>query len=435
MSKKVPVFWKKTNIVVDAGWGDNGKGKFVDIGSQYADVVVRWAGGPNAGHTVKNDKGEFKFHLMPSGIFNTLCILGDTVVIDPHVLIEEIDQMESRGFPVNAQNLLISKDASLILEWHKHRDALTETARGGKKLGTTGRGIGPAYSDRTERTGLKMFHLFEPNFEQLFEREFHWQSRLTTLMGGEKNPYDYDRMLSHLKSAAKRLKPMVTDVIPIIWKMHDACKNVLGEGAQGSLLDLDLGTTPFVTSSHPTVAGFGIATGIHAHQITHVLAAVRAYGARVGDGPFPTELLDTTGEYIREKGHEYGTTTGRPRRCGWFDCVATWYGARVSGATHIALTKLDVLDELEEIKVCVAYEYDGVRYDRKNLPTIKPRFLDHVKPVYKLFDGWKTSTRDARKFSNLPKKAQQYVDFLEKGIGLPIKFISVGPDRDETIER
>jgi len=435
MSTKTPPYWKGTNVVLDAGWGDSGKGKFVDIGSQYADVVVRWAGGPNAGHTVKNEHGEFKFHLMPSGIFNTLCILGDTVVIDPHVLLEEIDEMESRGFPLTPLNLLISADASLILEWHKHRDALTETARGGKKLGTTGRGIGPAYSDRTERTGLKMFHLYESNFEKLFEREFRWQSKLCKLMGGDHEAFDYDGMLAHLKNARERLKPMVQNVIPLIWKMHDAGKNVLGEGAQGSLLDLDLGTTPYVTSSHPTIAGFGIATGIHANKVKRVLAAVRAYGARVGDGPFPTELFDKMGEHIREVGHEYGTTTGRPRRCGWFDIIATWYGARVAGATHIALTKLDVLDDVEEIKVCTAYEVDGQKYDARNLPTIKPRFLDKAQPVYKTFPGWQVSTRSVKKFKELPIKAQKYVLFLEKHVELPIKFVSVGPDREDTIAR
>jgi adenylosuccinate synthase len=279
-----------------------------------------------------------------------------------------------------------------------------------------------------------MFHLFESNFETLFEREFHWQSRLTTLMGGEKDPYDYDRMLSHLKTAAQRLKPMVQDVLPVIWKMHDSGKNVLGEGAQGSLLDLDLGTTPFVTSSHPTVAGFGIATGIHSHEVSHILAAIRAYGARVGDGPFPTELLDKTGDYIRETGHEYGTTTGRPRRCGWFDAVATWYGARVSGATELAITKLDVLDELDEIKVCVGYEMGEQKFGIGNIPNFKPRFLDKVKPVYKIFEGWKKSTKLASTFGELPIKAQKYIKFIEKQVDMPVKFISVGPDREETIE-
>ncbi|MFQ5452377.1 MAG: adenylosuccinate synthetase, partial [Candidatus Paceibacterota bacterium] len=313
MAERAPQHLQGTNVVLDAGWGDNGKGKLVDIGSQYADLVVRWAGGPNAGHTVKNELGEFKFHLMPSGIFNSLCVLGDTVVIDPDILLHEIDELDSRGFPVDESNLLISADASLILDWHKGRDALSETARGGRKIGTTGRGIGPTYADRTDRTGLQFHHLYEPDFEKRLMREFVWQTRLTRLMEGDtrignlsredfegssprafsqmvmesigSGPYDFEEMYNRLITARERLKQMVTNVFPVIQEVHRGDGNLLGEGAQGALLDLDLGTTPFVTSSHPTIEGFGIATGIHANEVSNVFAATRAYGARVGEGP------------------------------------------------------------------------------------------------------------------------------------------------------
>ncbi len=463
MSKRTPAYWKGTNVVLDVGWGDNGKGKFVDIGSQYADLVVRWAGGPNAGHTINNEFGEFKFHLMPSGIFNSLCVLGDTVIIDPDILIGEIDELNLRGFPINESNLLISADASLIFDWHKRRDVLSEAARGGKMIGTTGRGIGPTYADRTDRTGLKIHHLYEPDFEKRLMREFVWQTRMTKLMEGKTHignlsredfegisphafnqmvrksigngPYDFEKMYDRLTIARERLEPMVKNVFPIIQKVHRDGGNLLGEGAQGALLDLDLGTTPYVTSSHPTMAGFSIATGINANEVRNVYGVTRAYGARVGEGPFPTELEDETGEYIRKVGKEYGTTTGRPRRCGWFDAIITKYSVRVSGATKVALTKLDVLDELDEIKICIGYKVDGQRYDADTLPTIKPRFLYRAKPIYETMPGWEQKTSEVRSFGDLPLKAQKYALRIEDLLSTPIKFVSVGPEREATIVR
>ena len=431
MSNSSSFKWNGTSLVLDAAWGDNGKGKIVDYLSPQADLVIRWAGGPNAGHTVNNEHGEFKFHLIPSGIFNTKCILADTVVVDLDILIHEIDELLSRGIPVSSKNLLISPDITMILDWHKKRDALIEVARGEKPIGTTRRGIGPAYADRTERIGLQIHHLFEKNFEKRFKKEFDWQTRLTKLMSGgvEKKPYDYDDILRRLKFARKRLEPMIQEVLPVIWKAHKEGKRILGEGAQGALLDIDLGTAPYVTSSHPTRAGFSAATGVY--KINHVYAASRAYTARVGSGPFPTELKDEIGDHLVEVGHEYGTTTGRRRRCGWFDAVATYYGAHIAGATEIAITKLDVLDGLDEVKICVGYIFEGKKYGIGKIPTIKNRFLDHVTPIYKTMNGWSGSTKEARSFKNLPKNAQKYILMLQKLLDKKIRFVSVGPKRDE----
>jgi len=315
----------------------------------------------------------------------------------------------------------------------------------------------------TDRTGLKLYHLYEPDFDKRLMREFVWQTRMTRLMEGKTHignlsredfegispqafsqmvrksigngPYDFEKMYERLTIARERLEPMVTNVFPIIQEVHKRGGNLLGEGAQGALLDLDLGTTPYVTSSHPTMAGFSIATGIYSNKVRNVYGVTRAYGARVGEGPFPTELKDKTGEHIRKVGNEYGTTTGRPRRCGWFDAVLTKHGIRVSGATEVAFTKLDVLDELAEINICIGYEVDGQQYDADTLLTVKPRFLNYAQPIYETMPGWEEETSDVHSFDDLPLKAKQYVLRIQDLLSAPIKFVSVGPEREATIVR
>lgn len=449
--------WHGTTLVNDIAWGDNGKGRIIDYLASDADLVIRWAGGPNAGHTVNNERGEFKFHLMPSGIFEATCILADTVAVDPDILIAEMDSLQKRGVTVSEKNLMISPDITMILDWHKRRDNLNEVARGGSAIGTTGKGMGPLYADRAERTGIQIHHLYSSDFEERLLREFTWQTRLARLMGGERllselsanefahmsreqfmkmakkalsdSPYDFEDMLQRLYRARDRFKPMVCDVIPVIWDAFDNGKNILGEGAQGALLDIDLGTTPFVTSSHPTRGGFSIATGIY--DIDNVYGATRAYTARVGGGPFPTELTDSIGDHLVEVGKEYGTTTGRRRRCGWFDAVISRFGARIAGATEVAITKLDVLDELDEVKICTGYEVGRTHYGVGQIPSVKPRFLSQAKPVYETMAGWQEPTSGARSFEDLPDDAQKYVLRIQELLDTNVKFVSVGPQREE----
>lgn len=446
-------FWKGINVITDTAWGDSGKGKLVDLASQNVDMVIRYNGGGNAGHTVKNDKGIFKNHLMPSGIYNpkALCILTGGVVIDLFMLVQEILEHRAKGVKISPKNLLISQDAHLVMPWHKRRDGLKEKARGGAKIGTTGQGIGPTYSDRKNREGIRMSDLLDRDFEKIFEKEIVYQERLTRLMDGElllseignkklkpskikesQNPYfNKKEILNKLRDVKEILAPMIANVLPIIWKYQDQGKNILGEGAQGALLDLELGGYPYVTSSHPGVAGFSLSTGIQHKDVSKVVGVTKAYTTRVGEGPMPTELFDETGQYIQKQGGEFGATTGRPRRCGWLDIPAVKYGIRITGVNSIALMKLDVLDELKEVEICVGYTVNNKQY--KDLPTADPKFMSNAKPNNITLTGWQENTSGVKTFKDLPRNAQKYILTVQKLLGIPAEIISVGPERDATI--
>ncbi len=429
--------WKGIQIVTDPTWGDNGKGKIVDVLGPLADMVIRYAGGPNAGHTVKNNRGEFKFHVIPSGICNpkTLCVLAEGVVINPLLLVSEITTLRAQGIAVTPQNLLIAAHAHAILPWHRVRDGLSEVARGGKSIGTTKHGIGPAYADKTERVGLRMADVCSPNFEELFEKELRWQQKLIALMQKEEGTDEMLRYVNEFRQNRSRiqkiLRPLVGPTLETIWRYADSGKRIIGEGAQGALLDIDLGNYPYVTSSHPGLNGFSIATGIDPRQVRRVIGVTKAYATRVGGGPMPTELTDTTGDLLRTAGHEFGTTTGRPRRCGWLDVPAIRYGCRIAGVTSLALTKLDILDSFTQIKICTTYRYKGKTYT--TLPTADPDFMDRAKPIYEIHKGWEQQTSSVRSFEKLPGHAKTYVKRIEKLVGLPIEIVSVGPSREATI--
>ena len=423
-----------TNIVIDTAWGDSGKGKFVDVFSGDADIVVRFNGGANAGHTVVNDYGEFKFHLIPTGIFNpdALSVLAGSVALAPLTLVEEINELREKGVEISPKNLLISEYAHMIMPWHIARDTLREAARGNDKVGTTGRGIGPLFADRTERIGLRVGDMLKANFEEILLQELDWQARLVALMDSE-TILDKDKILEDARVAQACLLPMIGNPLSKIWKAQDKGANILGEGAQGILLDIDLGTYPFVTSSHPGLTGFSIATGLQQKDINRVIGVTKAYQTRVGEGPMPTELFGEVGDNLRELGKEYGATTGRPRRCGWLDLPALRYSLRVGGVNSIALTKIDVLDGMDEIKICTHYEYEGTRYD--TLPTADAAFMAKATPVFEIVPKWYAPTEGVRDFADFPVEAQGYVKYIEESVGVPVEIVSNGPARDEVIYR
>ncbi len=425
--------WNGIYVVTDPTWGDNGKGKIVDLLADRAEMSIRYNGGPNAGHTVRNQYGEFKFHLMPSAIFNpkALCILADAVVIDPKTLAEEILSIRKAGVKISAKNLMISRAAHMIMPWHRDRDNLRETVRGEGKIGTTGRGIGPTYADRTERVGLQMKDLVATDFKKRLENEMAWQEKLVALMKGKKFIYDRKAVMQELSEAREVLAPLIADVMPKIDEYFQKGKRILGEAGQGALLDLDRGTYPYVTSSHPGIVGFSLTTGIPPKAVKKVVAVTKAYTTRVGEGPLPTELLNKDGEKIREVGHEYGTTTGRPRRCGWLDVPALRYGVQVAGADELALTKIDVYDGFAKVKICVGYEINGKRYT--TIPSVDIDFLKNAKAIFEEMPGWQSPTSHIRDIKKMPKEAQAYIKKIEKLVGKPISIVSVGPAREETM--
>jgi adenylosuccinate synthase len=431
---------KGTNIVIDTAWGDSGKGKFVDVFSGDADLVVRFNGGANAGHTVVNEYGEFKFHLIPTGIFNpkALSILAGSVAISPLTLVDEINELREKGVSISPKNLLISEYAHMIMPWHIARDNLRESARGDAKVGTTGRGIGPLYADRTERVGVRVGDMLKANFEEIILRELDWQTRLITLMDVEE-PSSHlenlapEKVLADFRAAKEVLAPMIGNPLPIIWEAQKAGKEILGEGAQGILLDIDLGTYPYVTSSHPGVTGFSIATGLQQNDINRVIGVTKAYQTRVGEGPMPTELLGEVGDKLRELGNEYGATTGRPRRCGWLDLPSLRYSLQVGGVNSIALTKIDVLDGMDEIKICTHYEHNGKKYD--TLPTADAAFMAEAKAIYETMPKWDGATFGIKDFADFPPEAQDYVKYIEDAVGVPVEIISNGPAREEVFYR
>ncbi|MGM0507007.1 MAG: adenylosuccinate synthase [Bacteroidota bacterium] len=421
-------------IVVGAQWGDEGKGKVVDLLSKEANYVIRYQGGANAGHTLKFDDQEVVLHLIPSGMFNgdATCIIGNGVVIDPIALVQEIEQVESMGVDLK-EKLKISESAHMILPYHKVLDQVKEKSRGKEAIGTTGRGIGPAYVSKVSRVGIRMADL-------LNRREFEAKLRQTLKDINqalehiyEEKPLDAGEMMKQLEPAFDRISPYICNTTELVHDAIDSDEQLLLEGAQGSLLDLDHGTYPYVTSSSPTAGGACTGSGIPPTAITDVIGITKAYCTRVGNGPFPTELHDKTGEALRKHGAEFGATTGRPRRCGWLDLVALSYAVRLNGLTEIAFTKLDVLDHFEEIQVCTEYEIDGER--TRVFPATCDE-LDRVTPVYTTLKGWKgETTRDIGMLEKLPQAAQAYISYAEKALGIPFRIISTGPNRSETIVR
>jgi adenylosuccinate synthase len=422
-------------VVVGGQWGDEGKGRVIDLLAQKAHIVARYSAGNNAGHTVVNELGEFKLHLVPAGIFypDKACVIGNGVVIDPAVLLGEIEELESRGVSVRGR-LSLSDRAQVLMPWHPLIDRLDEELRGKGAIGTTGRGVGPAFADKVGRAGVRVADLLDrESLLQLLSFLVPYKNAiLDKLYGAE--PLSLERVHAEYADYGSRLAPFVADVGTLVQEALVRGDTVLLEGAQGALLDLDAGTYEYVTSSVPSslAGGATIGIGIGPTQIDRVLGVYKAYNTRVGNGPMPTELTDETGDLLREGGPrpEYGATTGRPRRCGWFDAVAAHYTARINGVTAIALTRLDVLDQLPTIKVCTAYQLDGRQ--THSLPASGAALL-RARPVYEERPGWNEDTSGVRRFRDLPENARAYVRRIEELLGAPVHLVSVGPEREQAI--
>ena len=417
-------------VLVGAQWGDEGKGKATDLLGDKVDYVVRYQGGNNAGHTVVIGDKKFALHLLPSGILTPGCtpVIGNGVVIDLEVLFREIDGLNDKG--VDTSKLLISANAHIITPYHVTVDKVSERFLGKRAIGTTGRGIGPTYGDKIGRIGIRVQDLFDPSIlSQKVEGALTQKNELLVKIYNRAAIKPKD-VVDHLLSFAERLRPMVSDTSLILNQALDAGKTVLLEGGQGTLLDVDHGTYPFVTSSNPIAGGASTGSGIGPTRIKSVIGILKAYTTRVGSGPFPTELFDKWGEYLRDQGGEFGTTTGRERRCGWFDAPIARYATRVNGLTDIFLTKLDVLTGIKEIPVCVAYEVDGKRVEE--VPVSQTDF-HHAKPIYEIYPGWDEDITGCKKFEDLPKNAQSYVRALEKLSETRFSAIGVGPERNATI--
>ncbi|HVH65858.1 MAG TPA: adenylosuccinate synthase [Candidatus Acidoferrum sp.] len=418
-------------ILVGGQWGDEGKGKIIDLLSEKANMVIRSQGGNNAGHTVVNAGQEFRFHLIPSGILyrNTTCVIGNGVVLDPRVLLEEMQQVQSRG--ISIERLIISDRAHLIMPWHPILDKLEEEQRGDDRLGTTWRGIGPAYADKVRRIGFRVGDLTKPKF---------LEKKLAFVLGKIKNPIleklydetplDLQEILRQYTEYGERLMPYIKDIFPIVHESVVRKDGILLEGAQGSMLDLDFGTYPYVTSSSPTAGGALTGSGIAPTAVDLTMGVFKAYTTRVGYGPMPTELDNALGEQIREIGREYGTTTGRARRVGWFDAVVGRYSVALNGIGSIALTKLDVLDEFDPIRICTGYLSKGELHE---YPVSNISHLKHCEPVYETLPGWRSSIAGIRRPEDLPKATRRYIDRLSELCGAPIDIVSIGPARDQTI--
>jgi adenylosuccinate synthase len=419
-----------TVAVIGAQWGDEGKGKIVDLLAQSSKVVVRFSGGDNAGHTIVNPSGEFRLHLVPSGIFypDTICIIGNGVVINPAVLLSEIDDLNKNG--INTSNLFISDRAHLIMPYHIILDGLEEKRRGKEALGTTGKGIGPAFADKIARLGIRTGDLL--NKEQ-------FRSRLGSIIELKNsiiekiynaNPLSEEEIYQQYCIYGDTLAPFIRDTRGTLQEMLSRQVPILLEGAQGTLLDPDWGTYPYVTSSSPLAAGASIGCGLGIKKIDNIVGIFKAYTTRVGGGPMPTELKDEVGDFIREHAHEYGATTGRPRRCGWFDAVAGKFSVQINGFTDIALTRLDVLDAFDTIKICTAYKLESEIVDYFPSDSF---ILEKCQPIYEELPGWKTPTNDIKKLNKLPGHARQYISRLEELLTCPISLISVGAERERAI--
>jgi adenylosuccinate synthase len=423
---------KNTIAVVGLQWGDEGKGKIIDYLATQADMVVRAQGGANAGHSVVIGGKRYSLHLIPSGVLNegTVNIIGNGVVFDPEAFFAELDSLRADG--IIADKIYVSDRAHVVFPYHKSLDKLAETARGEANIGTTLKGIGPCYMDKVERSGLRVCDMLDGDSfkDKLRERIEAKNLIITQLYGGE--ALDANSIIGKYAEYAKRLTPFVRDTGVLVSEAVASGQKVLFEGAQGSMLDLDLGTYPYVTSSHPVSGGFAVGAGIGDGCINEVIGITKAYTTRVGAGPFATELSDETGALIRERGHEYGVTTGRPRRCGWFDGVVCGYTARINGATGLALMLVDVLSGFDEINICYAYEADGERVEHypASLAT-----LEKCRPVYKTVKGWRQDITQITSWDELPEEAKNYVAEVEAVCGVPVKFVSVGPGREQTIVR
>ncbi|MFQ5453529.1 MAG: adenylosuccinate synthase [Candidatus Zixiibacteriota bacterium] len=420
----------KNKIIVGCQWGDEGKGKIVDLMSADADIIARFQGGANAGHTIVVDNKKYVLHLLPSGIIHPgkICIIGNGVVLDPFGFKEELDFITSQGIDYH-DRLWISPAINLVLPYHKLIDSVEEKNRGTGSLGTTKRGIGPAYVDKIARQGIRIADLFSP--ERLKKRlEYQRILKEKYFTGSADEKTNLDRTYNELLELFEYIKPMVIDVSLYLYRAFKEEKNILFEGAQGSMLDVDLGTYPFATSSNTTTGGALTGLGIGPKMIDNIIGVVKAYTTRVGAGPFPTELVDVAGEQLRHHGDEYGATTGRPRRCGWLDLVALRHAVRINGVNSIAITKLDVLDSFPEINVCVAYKLNGVTHTEVPLDLSE---LSYVKPIYKTFPGWKTETTGTTSFDNLPDNARNYLKYIADDLEVDIALISTGAKRKETI--
>ena len=411
-------------IVLGAQWGDEGKGKMTDYLAEEADVVVRFQGGNNAGHTVEVGDRQYKLHLIPSGILydNKLNVIGNGVVVDPKALFEEIGYLEKEGVEVMPEKLIISDRAHLIMPYHRVLDVLKEKARGKNDIGTTGKGIGPCYTDKFERCGIRVCDLLhEDVFEEKLRENIRMKNEyITKVLGGE--ALDVEEILVQYKQYAEKIRPFVKDTSVKVYDSIKEDKTVLFEGAQGMLLDIDHGTYPYVTSSNTTAGGVSNGIGVGPNMITNAVGITKAYTTRVGKGPFPTELENETGEWIRTKGHEYGVTTGRSRRCGWLDLVIVKSAVRVSGLTSLAVTKIDTLAGLDKLKVCVGYKFNGeiIDYFPASLED-----LAKCEPVYEEFDGWDDSVADARSYDEIPENAKKYLERISEFTGTRISIVSV----------
>jgi adenylosuccinate synthase len=420
-------------IVVGAQWGDEGKGKIIDILTPKAKHVVRSQGGNNAGHTIIVGQEEYKFHLIPSGILHpqTTCYIGAGTVLDPEVLIREIDLLEKRGHQVKGR-LKISSAAHVIFPYHREMDLLLEKKKGSRSIGTTGRGIGPCYADKANRLGIRMGEFIRPDiFPKVLNSVLNLKNEELVQIYDAPS-LSYENILKQYGDYAKILSPFVLDIEPLIWEAMEKAENILLEGAQGTFLDTTSGTYPFVTSSNTSAAGICSGAGIGPSSLYHTLGVVKSYATRVGNGPFPTEILNEPLFLDHQKAREFGTTTGRKRRVGWFDAVMAKTAVRLNGLQSFALTKLDILDPLDTIKICVAYKLNDTLY--RHVPSLVED-LAKVEPIYETLPGWKTSTQEINKIDHLPKQAKAYLQRIEQLCGIPISVVSVGPERDKTMMR
>ena len=417
-------------VVVGSQWGDEGKGKIVDVLGEKMDMVVRFQGGNNAGHTVVVEGEKTVLHLLPSGVLHqdALCVIGPGVVVDPFVLLKEIDELESRG--VNTEHVKISGRAHLIMPYHVKLDELQETRLAGNKIGTTKRGIGPCYADKYTRIGLRACDLVDfDNFKSKLATTLSIKNEQIVKLY-EEEPFDYDALVEQFREVRERLLPRIIDAVTTVNDALDQNQNVLFEGAQANMLDINYGTYPYVTSSSPTAAGVCEGAGVSPFKLDHVIGVVKAYSTRVGEGPFVTELLDEVGEELRQAGNEYGATTGRPRRCGWLDLCVVKQAARINGLTDLVITKIDVLSQFKTLPVCVGYELDG------KVTTSIPASLEEyakAKPVYRMMDGWEEDITGIRQFEELPENCRKYLALIEEITGTRISLVSVGPDRENNI--
>ena len=425
----------KVDVVIGCFYGDEGKGKVIDYLGTEADVAVRATGGDNAGHTIKVNGVKYAMHLIPSGMLSghTVGVIGNGVVLNPEVLMDEISNLKSHGYNVD-KYLKISDKAHVIFPYHRMLDLALEQTRK-NKIGTTGKGIGPSYCDKFERSGIRMEDLYAPNFKEKLKEMTESRLALLKFYDPEtdyESKMSFDDLYATYTDYAAQLKPYVCDTITLLHKALEEDKKVVVEGAQATLLDIDFGSYPFVTSSNPTIGGILTGTGLSATDIGNVYGVIKAYSSRVGEGPYVTELLDETGDRIRELGHEYGTTTGRPRRCGWLDLVTLKYAKRVNGLTALSVNHLDTIGNFDKIKVCVAYDVNGVETSDF---TTNLDVLNHAKPVYKELDGGWGDISGCKTFEELPENAQKYITFIEEYIGIQAKFIGTGADREAMIVR